>query len=140
MQHLISHHLRLFKEVFENPLHKGLKRLLFEGGDIYIYAWVSLNFELKTFQVIWRDTYLMNCNLPGKITVGKVGCNPFNRSVATPAQGHIIEQMVEAVCSCDSTLFPVLISAIARIAQGEHLAEVVLCDREVEIFKALPGG
>jgi hypothetical protein len=132
--------LRLYKHFFSRPDEPGLKRLLFEGDDVYMYVWINYGFQLDSFQIVWQERTVLSFTQPNRLKINAIGKEPFSRALSQGVGVPKARELKRLIEQFQSDLFPGLIDLIKFIVKGNSPSDLVINKQEKEIFKSLADG
>ncbi|MBD3319763.1 MAG: hypothetical protein GF350_01565 [Chitinivibrionales bacterium] len=140
--------LRLFKDLYRDPMKEGVVRLLFEGihaplekkerfNDFYIYVWIDSGNALESFQAVLDDEIVLEARKSGAISFGQIVTEPFNRTIKVSKSLQKRKRMVRIMANLRNEYFPDLIKEVGRIVREDRVIPVKLSDEERKVFEKL---
>ena len=137
--------LRLYKTPYFDPMHPGVRRLLFEGKvaiddrklDFYIYVWITVDGVVQAFQAVLEDTITLAFQVPAKLSFGKISKEVVNRATNEQETSQERKKLVSVIGFMINDEFPDLLVFIKDVVTGNSVTEKHLNKKEMQLFSIL---
>ncbi len=139
--------LRVYKNPFaEQP---GRIRLLFESEqrvlsrgrncEFYIYVWIDTNFDVRGFQVVFDEEYVLTYKPQRGISLECIEDIPIKRAVKTCNDEEIEKEVCRLLNEMESEEFSHLLYDIQRMCaqRGPMNETLTLCADECDLLRTI---
>lgn len=122
--------LNLFREKFRD-FGDDAYRLLFERGDVTLYAWIIKSKKVKAFQINFREELFYHFSSGGKARISGISDSFLLRSLQNQVSEEQKKVILSLVTNVTCAGFENLFSQIRRTAEDRTFDKLILNEKEM---------